>query len=227
MQKKSDGRDERDTRFGNREYDLKRFAIIDACAGVMKKLTPQKPDQGDGPIVCADFVGPDCQYSHGLSIYFPWSEPLEDENDHVIENYKDYAFSADSAAVSWFDFLGAYFEKTRRDDRMTEEQNDGNLKYRDPSYQELVGAVRDNLQAAVATTNRDFFPMSVLEGKVSPPDSSGGACSCASTKNYSRVFTISPGASTVFAKPRPKPPKPKTKTATAQRGGPSAKSRSR
>ncbi|HKY41452.1 MAG TPA: clostripain-related cysteine peptidase, partial [Pyrinomonadaceae bacterium] len=73
-QPKKDGTDEKDAAtFKNREYDFKRFAIINACTSVMDTLKPENGTKGIGPIVCVDYVGPDVQYSHGLSIYFPWS----------------------------------------------------------------------------------------------------------------------------------------------------------
>lgn len=202
---RSDGTHQTDQSSRNRSYDELRIAIIEACTAVINALKPQ-----NGPVVRADYIGPASQYSHGLSIYFPWSEPLEDENDQVIRKYENYAFSQELVRGSWFDFLRTYFELTQRDDRLTEEQADGDPTYLDPDYQTVLTAVRGSFEAAVqASTNHDFFPTSALEGKVSPPDAGGGACSCASTKNYPMVFSMSPGVSTIF-------PRPKTKTAAAQ-----------
>jgi Clostripain family len=203
-QPKKDGTDEKDpATFKKREYDIKRFAIINACTAVIDTLKPANGVKGVGPIVCADFVGPDVQYSHGLSIYFPWSRPREDENDKVIENYGGYAFTSDFAAapLTWFKFLQTYFEKTERPDRATEEQksSDPNSEYREQEYTELLKVGRAAFPGDIATGIRDVLPTTVLEGKVSPTDSSGGACSCASTKNYSRVFSMSPGVAPVFA----------------------------
>ena len=77
---------------------------------------------------------------------------------------------------------------------MTEEQksNDQNSKYREPGYTKSLQAARESFPGDIVTGIRDFFPTSALEGKVTPPDSTGGACPCASTKNYSRVFSMSP-----------------------------------
>ena len=188
--------------FMQRDYDVKRIAIIEACDEVITKLRPQ----GNGPVVCADFIGPDCQYSHGLSIYFPWSQPLEDENDHVITNYGSYAFAADSAALSWLKFLECYFDKTERKNRLAEDANEDLTSQTDPAYQNALDIASKSFQAAVGTDGREFSSTSVLEGKVSPPDS-GGACSCASTKNYSRDFSMSRGAAIVFGGGKSKPAK--------------------
>ena len=201
-QPKKDGTDEKDAAtFKNREYDFKRFAIINACTSVMDTLKPENGSKGIGPIVCVDYVGPDVQYSHGLSIYFPWSRPREDENDKVIENYGAYAFTEEFGdPLTWFKFLQTYFDKTERPDRATEEQksNEPNSKYREAGYTQLLEVARASFPGDVATGIRDIYPTTVLEGKVTPPDSSGGACSCASTKNYSRVFSMSPGVAPVF-----------------------------
>lgn len=192
-------------RFAQREYDTKRLAIIEACTEVMDKLKPENGRMDNGPVVCADYVGPDVQYSHGLSIYFPWSQPRKDENDHVITNYGGYAFTSDLTRA-WLTFLDTYFERTQRFDRLTEEDrlNDQNSEYSDEEYRRLLADARESFPAELAVGSRDFSSTDVLEGKVTPPDSTGGACSCASTKNYSRVFSLSPGAATVFDSNKPK-----------------------
>ncbi len=189
-------RDQGDGR-GAFEDDVKRIAIIKACDAVIDIL---KPESANGPLVCTDYVGPDLQFSHGLSIYFPWSDPREDENDNVIMQYAGYAFTEElTAQQTWLKFLKLYFDKTKRPDRIIEEQAaDITSKYGELGYQTLITNLRQNFPAVTATATRDFFPMSVLEGKVSPPDSTGGACSCASMKNHSRLFSMSPGAATVF-----------------------------
>lgn len=60
-------------------------------------------------IVRAEFAGPESQYSHGLSVYFPWSEPI----DHSFweEAYPEYEFKV----TGWRDFLKDYFDKTMRE----------------------------------------------------------------------------------------------------------------
>ena len=191
-----------------RESDSRRIAIIDACTAVIGKLRPQNGAEVDGPVVRTDFIGPDCQYSHGLSIYFPWSQPLEDENDRILRNYGDYAFTGLTRGP-WLEFLKLYFLKTQREDRLSEELRfgDEDTTYQnDPGYQRALNIARFTFAAAVATDSHEFTPTSVLEGKISPPDS-GGGCTCASTKNYSREFSMSRGAATVFEGGKSKPAK--------------------
>lgn len=193
--------------FDRRAYDTLCIAIIDACNAVIAKLRPQSGSLTDGPIVCADFIGPDCQYSHGLSIYFPWSDPIADANDRVLANYQDYAFTTEVAGDNWLKFLNSYFVDTRRDDRLTEDRDygDENVTYpTDPDYKAALDIAGPSFEDAVTTNTHEFMSTSALEGKVSPPDSGGGACTCASTKNYSRKFSMSPGVSKVFGGVKPK-----------------------
>lgn len=183
------------------EEDVKRNAIISACKTVIDIL---KPENANGPMVCTDYVGPDVQFSHGLSIYFPWSDPVEDENDRVFKLYGEYAFTKElkklDATKTWLKFLTDYFDKTKRPDRIFEEKRaePASSKFGELSYETLITNLRQSFPAITATSTRDFFPMSALEGKITPSDSTGGACSCASMKNYSRDFSLSPGAATVF-----------------------------
>lgn len=163
-----------------RGYDMNRIAIINACEGVMNVLKPENGNQLSGPVVSADYVGPDVQYSHGLSIYFPWSRPPQDDKDHVINNYEGYAFTTNVGPQTWLGFLDTYFDKTKRLDRIAEElwADSQNVEFLDPGFRQWL------------ETARKAFP---AEGKIIPPDSGGGACVCASTKNHSRVFSMSPG----------------------------------
>lgn len=192
---------------GSRESNENRLAIIEACGAVMENLKPENGTKSTGPIVCTDYVGPNVQYSHGFSIYFPWSEPLKDENDHVIRNYQGYAFTKDlKRPQAWLTFLRTYFEKTKRFDRLTEEErfNHENSEFSGDEYKRRLAEALEGFPAEVAVGNRDFASTSALEGKITPPDSTGGACSCASTKNHPRDFSLSPKAAAVFDNQKPK-----------------------
>ncbi|HEX7313014.1 MAG TPA: clostripain-related cysteine peptidase [Pyrinomonadaceae bacterium] len=76
--------------------------IVKACRWV-KAVLKHKPDP---VIIKSCYSGPAVQHSHGLSIYFPWSD--------VIESYRDLEFARDTG---WLDFLEKYVEKTRRERR--------------------------------------------------------------------------------------------------------------
>ena len=89
--------------------------IQEACGKVMDMLVRENPkkDQSNSPqiIVASDSLGPAFQYSRGLSIYFPWSEPSKDS--HILSQYERYRFSAD-IEIPWLDFLRKYFDETKR-----------------------------------------------------------------------------------------------------------------
>lgn len=164
-----------------------------ACKGVMDVLNPKK---ALGPIVQADFFGPDCQYSYGLSIYFPWTRPVEDAYEHAVRNYQNYTFVTELSGASWLDFLDAYFEKTLRPKRP--------VAFRPkPS-----AAVEKTLKTITLRYNPIAFPSSVpqndsavLQGKVSPADASGSG-GYSVIKNYSRDFSMTERTARVFADAR-------------------------
>jgi len=90
--------------------------IKQACGQVMDMLVKENP-KGEGQsdvhriIVASDSLGPAFQYSRGLSVYFPWSEPSKDS--YIMSQYDRYRFSTD-IQNPWADFLRAYFEGTKR-----------------------------------------------------------------------------------------------------------------
>jgi hypothetical protein len=82
--------------------------IKTACQNVKRVLNPHGKDGGDPPMVMQScYSGPAVQYSHGLSLYFPWS--------NVIESYKDLEFANDT---NWRTFLLKYIDVTRRGKRL-------------------------------------------------------------------------------------------------------------
>jgi hypothetical protein len=94
-----------------------RVAILDACEAVIALLKKgvEGYDDSDRLIVRAEFVGPEYQYSHGLSIFFPWSKPADRFFD---KTYVEYRFAKET---KWAMFLDEYFEKTRRGTRKKED----------------------------------------------------------------------------------------------------------
>lgn len=179
------------------ESDDVQNAMKLACGVLMEVLTPETDGATPGPIVQADFFGPDCQYSYGLSIYFPWTRPIEDACEHIIKNYQTYAFVTEIGRDSWLRFIEAYFDKTLRPKRDF------------PVPAEIPADFEETLNAITSTYNPVAFPSSVPHfdsavlrlGKVSPADASGyGGCSV--IKNYSRDFPITPRALRVFAHAR-------------------------
>ena len=136
-----------------------------------------------------DFSGPDCQFSHGLSIYFPWAKPVEDASEHVIKNYRNYAFVTELPEASWLHFLNAYFEKTKRDSRKI-----GKL---DADEQKTWTFAAAAYKPFACNSGPTAFTSAALTGKDSPADA-GGAFSYSLIKNYRREFVISKRALKVF-----------------------------
>jgi len=82
--------------------------IRTACQKVKTVLNPHGTNGGDPPMIMQScYSGPAVQYSHGLSLYFPWS--------NVIESYKDLEFANDT---NWRTFLLKYIDVTRRHKRL-------------------------------------------------------------------------------------------------------------
>ncbi|HMG72142.1 MAG TPA: clostripain-related cysteine peptidase [Pyrinomonadaceae bacterium] len=92
--------------------------IATACTTVITQLENEDEDNSERRdayraklVVSAEFAGPDYQYSHGLSVYFPWSQP--DNRKFWELEYPRYKFN-DPAKGLWMQFLNAYFERTQR-----------------------------------------------------------------------------------------------------------------
>lgn len=90
--------------------------IQQACDKVMDMLIKENPKQEGQPnspqiIIAADSLGPAFQYSRGLSVYFPWTEPSRDS--HIMSQYERYRFSTE-IKTNWVSFLRSYFEGTKR-----------------------------------------------------------------------------------------------------------------
>jgi hypothetical protein len=163
-----------------------------ACREVRKTLdAPQRSDEFDALVVYSDHFGPTYQYSHGLSIYFPWSEPIADGVQNVLRNYQDYAFTRELKNNSWLSFLEQYFTETRRASREKEDSiKKGGLQKRI----KIATAAFDD---SITDSNLALTDNAALT-KPNPADSGGEACNCASIKNYPRQFSLSQRASKAF-----------------------------
>ncbi len=102
--------------------------IRKACEGVTLALNGRMPTKTTDPksksdssrqgringssglVVQSDYYGPAYQFSHGISIYFPWKSP----ESRVINNYRGYKFTREHGSKSWWIFLQEYFRVTRR-----------------------------------------------------------------------------------------------------------------
>jgi hypothetical protein len=114
------------TRFKTTELMMIFRAIIDGCIQVMNEVEGTRDHCGKvkthGIVEESYFIGPELQYSHGVSIFFPWTLPTEPyfftragNNEWVLrtafETYCEYDFAQQS---EWSLFLGAFFKATLR-----------------------------------------------------------------------------------------------------------------
>jgi Clostripain family len=139
--------------------------LRDACDEVMKVLEPSDSKDMDERfkkiVIHSRHFGSHYQYSHGLSIYFPWSKPLGDTAKSVLKKYEDYAFNEEFKSESWLSFLNLYLEKTRRDPRPDVST--------EPASQKEFGL------GALSKPSAAFHKTS---------GASGASCSCPSIKNF-------------------------------------------
>jgi len=166
-----------------KNVDLK--AIKEACSEVMRALKRGSTGDDDGIIVRCEFCGAASQYSHGLSVFFPWSRPL----GSVLwdEQYSSFQFARDT---DWAEFLNAYFDGTMRKPQHVEEQEKEDPF---PAYS-LPEDANPELLSLLEALNKDVFPgeeqlkaksKDSLAGlKSGSQDPMGGDCQCGSIKNY-------------------------------------------
>jgi hypothetical protein len=167
------------------------------------RATLKDTNTPDGLIVRSDFFGPLYQYSHGLSVYFPWAPPLQDNpplpGDDILLRYQDYAFTKELGDDSWLSFLEEYFEATLRESREVE----------DDAYEALKIVAKAETGAKIGAAGNGTFigsaavGVDALDRKVSPelddpgrkssPELTSGGCGC-SVKNYPMAFIKSPRA---------------------------------
>ena len=126
--------------------------MADACKALRAKLE----ESPDNVIVQSDFFGPLFQYSHGLSIFFPWSRPIDDfpltTEDSMLGRYQKYDFTQALGDDSWLSFLKDYFAATLRKSRQVE----------------------DGLMKSSANGDKQFVSMAANGNGVSGSNGSGG-----------------------------------------------------
>lgn len=140
-------------------------------------------DSVEALVVHSDWFGPTYEYSHGLSIYFPWSPPIEYGYSSIMKQYEhDYAFTQELGNDSWFTFLAMYFKETLRESRETED-----------------GFVSQFNSQPFIEANASFDVHGLLSNDPTKPDPRVGIeCNCGIIKNHPRDFSISPAALKAF-----------------------------
>ncbi len=181
-----------------------------ACSGVMTLLDREHADADSDAdlekrfkkvIIHSCHFGAKYQYSHGLSVYFPWSRPLIDgpptnvpvrlqlrqgepgtSSEGILERYRRYAFNVElekgGKDKSWINFLEAYFEGTERKTRQDEEKAAGRKEKESDEGGRVPASPIIN---RFGGQSDNPFP-ALSNDKPSP--STGASCSCPSIKNY-------------------------------------------
>jgi hypothetical protein len=162
---------------------LKFGKIIRHCMNVM--------DQVEEMVPYSYYVGSELQYSHGLSIYFPWSLPVEpysfafneQRNEHALitafETYSSYDFAKDS---DWADFLKSFYRATlrrvrRADRKFTLHSDDKSLSF---------GLVQEEYTPSDTVLTTEYLRKT--DSNTAPVDNDVWS----SVKNYPRRDYVSP-----------------------------------
>ena len=144
-----------------------------ACEAVMAELEPDNSatigERFSKIVVRSTNFGSLYQHSHGLSVYFPWTQPLGDERGSVLKRYKKYKFTREfQKENSWRSFLKLYLKKTEREARYKSESTDENI--------------------TLAYVRYGVGQLSLPEGADHKTSgASGSSCSCISIKNFPTV----------------------------------------
>ncbi|HEX8720198.1 MAG TPA: clostripain-related cysteine peptidase [Pyrinomonadaceae bacterium] len=152
-------------------------AMRDACAGMMKAVSHL--------VKRTEAVGSKYQYSHGLSIYFPWSRPVGDVDRDILKRYEqEYAITTEMGEHTWLSFLNSYFDKTMRRSRSEE---DGVAS---PPATETLKATTEDFAGSLGP-GPGSKPTPEMGSKPSPEV--GAFCGCPSIKNYPEQVVELPG----------------------------------
>ena len=135
--------------------------IIDRCISVMQKI--------EGVVIASYYIGSELQYSHGLSVYFPWTlqcEPytfVKTRYEYILkpafETYAQYGFVKESR---WSDFLLAFFKATLRRVRRA----DRDFALRDHTESLALGFVRESFKPVGEVLTSDLQKSGSSTGSV-------------------------------------------------------------
>ncbi|HKS11091.1 MAG TPA: clostripain-related cysteine peptidase [Pyrinomonadaceae bacterium] len=159
-----------------------------ACGEVMDMLVKEEPPRcGVDPkeeklIISSEFVGYQYQYSHGLSILFPWIRPVADRR--ILAEYREYKFTREFAD-SWLEFLDAYFEETMREPS-SEEHDRRRIPRKLSAQEETEQALFEDIANLVCGAGLPLDAYELQGNKIGPKDPTGDTGECAKIKNFPR-----------------------------------------
>jgi hypothetical protein len=153
--------------------------LLLACEHVITALEKnteiKRNSKGEEFLMCSEFAGPEYQYAHGLSVYFPWSRPPADRR--IGEEYKEYKISGSEFKTPWLKFLEAYWEATMRETRKTE-LNAGALQGESALFEDRISLVYTQ------EGPRDGSNALDSRAKIDPKDPTGGDSYGFTIKNF-------------------------------------------
>ncbi len=160
--------------------------IKEACGVVTGTIVKPLAGISDKPLAFSQHFGSKYQYSHGLSIFFPWTRPVEvvkEEGENrtkgIMERYGEYAFTETlGEGRSWLDFLNRYLDRTQRKSRIDE--NGLSAGQREEYNKAKESANTGPLGNGNGNNTSPTFALN--SGK--PVPSVGMECSCPTIKNF-------------------------------------------
>jgi hypothetical protein len=165
--------------------DPSQKSLADDCQAVKDAFAP---NGFNGLVVLSDNFGWEYQFCRGLSIYFPWSEPLGDVNNDPIKKYESYTFHRDMGeGHTWLGFLKDYWKATTRpvDPNNSTEFFDQILNTSPQS------AIFEALHGDPGTGGSFFDTRRLLGGALNKPTGGSGIdCGCNSIKNFKTVVKL-------------------------------------
>jgi hypothetical protein len=173
-----------DAKGTSKTADVKLLAIQQACCPVIKLLQPGD----DNLVICSGSAGGQYQYSHGFSVFFPWSAP--NNGTFWPNEYEGYKWSNKLKGTKWIEFLNQYFKETMREPRGSENQMRGKAA---PHTDEVLldkmasGEASEDGQlesAGTATLGGGKGSGSDVTGKGSGSDATGGDLGSVFIKNF-------------------------------------------
>ncbi len=188
------------------DFDATIKTLKEACNAVIDALkeTPLEARKENTPssvVVHSDHFGPLFQYSHGLSIFFPWARPVEEEpvvlDDNVLTRYEKYEFTKALGKNSWLSFLDAYFTGTKRKSREEEDGKKIEAAMRSQNGRGSIVGIPAN--AAIINALKDGPRLGSDGPSLKDGARLGTGCTC-SIKNYPMNFSVS---RTVIEEPNP------------------------
>lgn len=152
--------------------------LLNACNRALYSLARERSGKNRADeqkfIVCSEAAGPEYQYAHGLSIYFPWSKPPADRQ--IVEEYAEYRISGEEFQHTWLQFLEAYWTATMRSPIRVEQNA--------PPPTAIHALYEDKISLVYTQEGPRDSQNALNRGKTDPTDPTGGDDLHISIKNF-------------------------------------------